>query len=69
MEPIRAGTALALAARGVLTSVMGLVREPNRSICGRCRGKGFDRFTKDRASRRCPRCAGAGSTTVGHTKR
>jgi ribosomal protein S27AE len=42
---------------------------PNRCLCGRCRGTGFDSFAPDRAARKCPRCRGQGSTQVGNTKR
>jgi DnaJ-class molecular chaperone len=59
----------AAAVAGSILTKVALAREPNRSLCGRCRGKGFDCFEPNRASRRCPRCRGAGSTEVGSTKR
>jgi DnaJ-class molecular chaperone len=46
--------------------------EPNRCVCFRCNGKGFDRGgskSAPRSSRKCPRCRGKGYTTVGRTKR
>lgn len=52
----------------VLTANIGM-SEPTRSLCGRCRGKGFDCYTSNRSSRQCPRCRGNGFTTVGSTKR
>ena len=54
---------------GIMTAALSLMKEPNRCVCGRCEGTGFDRDRKNRASRRCPRCKGAGSTQVGTTKR
>lgn len=63
-----AGVLVTVSRAGILTSGLG-ASAPNRSMCGRCRGKGFDCFTKNRSSRRCPRCRGEGSTTVGNTKR
>ena len=67
-EPIwKLGTVTAAA--GMLTKNLHACRDRNRSVCDRCRGKGFDRFTQNRAARKCPRCKGAGSTEVGSTKR
>lgn len=60
---------VAAVAAGVMTRVFALCRGPNRCVCGRCDGTGFDRDRKNRASRRCPRCKGQGSTQVGNTKR
>lgn len=55
---------------GVMTAGLALSREPNRGLCGRCRGTKFDGFDKARGStRRCPVCKGAGSVAVGSTKR
>jgi DnaJ-class molecular chaperone len=62
------GVAAAIGAAGILTKNIG-PREPNRCVCDRCRGKGFDRFVKNRAARKCPRCRGEGYTEVGNTKR
>lgn len=55
-------------AASILTHGM-VIGEPKRSLCGRCRGKGFDCFTANRSSRKCPRCKGEGSTKFGNTKR
>jgi DnaJ-class molecular chaperone len=62
------GIGMASVAASVLTKNIG-GRECNRSICGRCRGKGFDSFEKSRASRTCPHCKGEGTKLVGSTKR
>jgi DnaJ-class molecular chaperone len=66
--PVAVIGARTAAAVRMLTAGLGPM-EPNRSLCGRCRGKGFDCFTANRSSRKCPRCKGAGSTAVGNTKR
>ena len=60
---------LSVARRAMIMTAGLVLTEPTRSLCGRCRGKGFDCFTQNRSSRRCPRCKGQGSTTVGNTKR
>lgn len=57
------------AAVGMMTSVIAAMGTGNRCLCDRCKGKGFDRFTKERSARKCPRCKGAGSVPVGSTKR
>ena len=76
MNPDPAATSaptLGMAALGasVLTRCMRLAAEPRRALCNDCRGKGFDleREPGKRAARKCPRCRGAGSFTVGSTKR
>lgn len=60
---------VATVAANTMTKNFCRYKELNRCVCDRCRGSGFDSFTKSRSSRKCPRCKGAGSTTVGTTKR
>jgi hypothetical protein len=68
-SPIALRISIGAVAAGVMTRGMPRCREPNRCVRGRCYGTGFDRDVKNRASRRCPRCKGEGSTRVGSTKR
>jgi len=61
-----AAVALAVSA---MTSGMPRYKAAGTGICGRCRGKKFDLFTKQRSARKCPACKGTGSVGVGGTKR
>ncbi len=50
--------------------VLGLnPNEPLTCVCGRCRGKKFDVFSPQRASRKCPACKGRGVIEVQKIKR
>jgi hypothetical protein len=71
-ENVTAGPRIGAASvrAAVLTRAVGRYAEPNRGLCGRCRGTKFDGFEKARGStRKCPACKGAGSVPVGSTKR
>ncbi len=69
MEKAKLRLAVVSVAAGIMTAGLPAMREANRSMCDRCRGKGFDRFTANRSARKCPRCKGEGSIAVGNTKR
>lgn len=58
---------MAALAGSYLTKSFGCLG-PNKSLCGRCSGKGFD-SKHNGGQRKCQRCRGIGHTTVGRTKR
>lgn len=68
-SPLQLRIGVAAVSAGVMTRNLHAASDCNRCVCGRCDGTGFDRDRKNRASRRCPRCKGQGSTQVGNTKR
>jgi hypothetical protein len=53
----------------MMTSGVPGYKAAGTGLCGRCRGKKFDVFTKQRSCRKCPACKGTGSVGVGGTKR
>lgn len=69
MNPVVA--AASIGASMLTASLTGPRYKGGVALCVDCRGKGFDleREPGKRAARKCPRCRGKGTISVGSTKR